>query len=402
MNKRLIVSLLTFLVVIGFITYFQSTSSGFSYFQQQNSCKYEAEFNVYVFGLPESKNWSDDERNQKLQAYCKTKSQAAKLNSQVKASLNTKSEDLERHDDNEYSLISPEEFKSSHHNLELPADIIAKINNNIKANSHLQSQLGASTVKSLDWRQSNIVSPVKNQGSCGSCWSFATIATIESRYAMKNKKFATFSEQQIVDCSTQNHGCNGGWPEKALNYVYQNGGIDYSSNYPYTGYDGYCRANQKAFKIDSFQSLYGTTVATLEATLIKQGPLAVFVDANNWQSYRGGIFSSCNTGPQYMDHCVTLVGFTSDYWLIKNSWGTNWGEQGYIRVSKNGGCGILNTVSYPIINDVSPPGPNPDPTPTPTPTCQDSDSRCPGWASAGECTNNPNYMLSKIFPSFHN
>ena len=157
-------------------------------------------------------------------------------------------------------------------------------------------------------------------------------------------------------------------------------------------------------RIDSYGSLLSTNVATLEYALYTHGPLSVMVDAGNWQSYKGGIMYNCGTN---LNHVVLLVGYTPDSWIIKNSWGTNWGESGFVRVNKNSGCGVLLYVYWPLVNGFNPspnpnPNPNPNPGPTPDPTCNDSNQSCAYWAQNGECSKNPNYMKSNFVFFFSN
>jgi C1A family cysteine protease len=190
------------------------------------------------------------------------------------------------------------------------------------------------------------MNPVRDQGQCGSCWSFAAIATLEGRYAVKKGSKVQLSEQQLVDCDTASNGCGGGWSSKALQYIQRVGGSQSRASYPYTGRDGSCRFNagQVAAKVS------GVSGVANAKTSIAGGPLAVYVQAAGaFMSYGGGIFNGvCG---QY-DHAVTLVGFgvsgSTEYWIIRNSWGTGWGEAGHIRVQINGNC-RLTFDSFPTV-----------------------------------------------------
>ena len=181
-----------------------------------------------------------------------------------------------------------------------------------------------------------MVSGVKNQGQCGSCWAFSATGVMES-WARKKGQSVNLSEQQLVDCSKSygNHGCNGGWPSSALKYVIAKG-IASQSEYPYTARDGSCRKDGGSFRISGQSSASGCSGLQ---NAIQSGPVSVTVDANNWSSYRSGVFSNCGKS---IDHAVLLVGIVSGNWKIKNSWGTSWGESGYIRLASSNTCGVCS------------------------------------------------------------
>jgi C1A family cysteine protease len=189
----------------------------------------------------------------------------------------------------------------------------------------------------VDWR--GYMNPVRDQGQCGSCWAFASVATTEGRYAIKHggSKVA-LSEQQLVDCSRSvgNQGCNGGWASKALQWL-QSNGANARSAYPYTARDGSCK---KGLAVAA--RITGVSGVSNAKNAIAGGPVAVYVQAQSgFMSYGGGIFNGvCG---QY-DHAVTAVGWgtsgNTEYWIIRNSWGSGWGEAGHIRVQINGNCRI--------------------------------------------------------------
>ena len=196
----------------------------------------------------------------------------------------------------------------------------------------------------VDWRSK--MNAVKNQGQCGSCWSFAATATIEGRYAIKKGSKVVLSEQQMVDCATACNGCSGGWASRALQYVQSAGGQMSSASYPYRGVKGACRFSSSSVQA-KVSAVYG--IADAKAALAS-GPIAVYLDAGSaFQSYGGGIFNGyCG---QY-NHAVTAVGWgstgASEYWIIRNSWGSSWGEAGHIRIAINGSCRITFD-SYPLV-----------------------------------------------------
>lgn len=188
----------------------------------------------------------------------------------------------------------------------------------------------------IDWSAKGMVTPVKNQGQCGSCWAFSATGVME---AVQKQKGSTvnLSEQQLVDCSRAqgNQGCNGGWPHSALDYVKANG-IAATSEYPYVARDQTCKKNGGSFKISGYSSASGCS-GIMNA--LSSSSVSVTVDATNWSAYRSGAFSNCKTS---INHAVLLVGSVGGAWKIKNSWGTSWGESGFIRLAGSGTntCGV--------------------------------------------------------------
>merc|ERR1719245_152673 len=195
----------------------------------------------------------------------------------------------------------------------------------------------------VDWRDTAIT-PIKDQGQCGSCWAFSTTGGMEGAGYIAHKKVVSLSEQSLVDCSGSygNQGCNGGLMDNAFKYIKAKG-IPTESSYPYTAKDGTCKSYTSETKLSSF-----TDVSNLEDA-IKLQPISFAVDASRWSSYRGGVYEC--SGRVSLDHGVLLVGSFSDYWVVKNSWVTSWGENGFIQLSKESGkdCGITEAASYPTI-----------------------------------------------------
>lgn len=194
-------------------------------------------------------------------------------------------------------------------------------------------------LQNKDWKTS--MNGVRNQGSCGSCWSFAAVATQEAAHKIHQGTGLQLSEQDLVDCSKSygNQGCNGGWYHYAWNYVKANG-ISTLSAYPYAGREQACKSVSRGHKVSGYNSISASTGAI--ETEINKHPVAVAVDATNWSSYKSGIFSNCATS---INHAVVAVGYVSgSHWLIRNSWGTGWGESGYMRLKTGNTCGVQSNV----------------------------------------------------------
>lgn len=253
---------------------------------------------------------------------------------------------------NQFSDLSVEEFKAKYTGLKksniqrLPADIAIK-----------GDQPNPAPSGTVDWVSAGAVTPVKNQGQCGSCWAFSTTGALEGLNWIHNKPatIASYSEQQLVDCSWAfgNQGCNGGLMQDAFKYVMKNG-ITTEANYPYVARDQACKSKSGVFQIKSYKNVPKRSSAGL-AQANQLQPVSISIDAENIMKYTSGIYSNPACG-ESLDHGVLLVGYTPQYWHVKNSWGTSWGEQGYIRFSTDavpdlvgGICGILLDASYPTI-----------------------------------------------------
>jgi len=194
----------------------------------------------------------------------------------------------------------------------------------------------------FDWREMDVVTPVKDQGKCGSCWAFAVTENIESVWMiakkLKGSQMPPLSPQQIVDCDKDDDGCGGGSPRTAFDYVQHVGGLEQVKDYPYRAKDEQCHFK----KADVFAQITGWKYATtnhneakLKHNLVQESPLSICVDAEAWQDYESGVMTAkqccheCN-----LDHCVQLIGYDSNatipYYIVRNSWGTDWGMKGYI------------------------------------------------------------------------
>ncbi|KAG5543513.1 hypothetical protein RHGRI_016295 [Rhododendron griersonianum] len=249
---------------------------------------------------------------------------------------------------------------------------------------------GESLPDAVDWREKGAVVDVKDQGSCGSCWAFSTIAAVEGVNQIVTGDLISLSEQELVECdNTYNEGCDGGLMDYAFEFIINNGGIDSEADYPYNARDGKCdlsRKNAKVVTIDSYEDVPANDEKALQKAVASQ-PVSVAIEAGGmtFQFYESGVYTGkCGTA---LDHGVTAVGYGTEdgagYWIVKNSWGSSWGESGYIRMERStagltGKCGIAMEASYPIKTGLNPPNPGPSPpSPITPPTVCDDNYACP-------------------------
>jgi C1A family cysteine protease len=207
---------------------------------------------------------------------------------------------------------------------------------------------------------------VKDQGICGSCWTFGTVGTLEGSYFLKYNKLVKFSEQELVDCVWPygSIGCNGGEDWRAYSWIMSNGGLATADSYgPYLMADDFCRATSSSvnrqLKLSGYVNVSINDETALMDALVNHGPISVAIDASHssLSFYSSGVYyePECKNGPNDLDHAVLLVGYGTDatggdYWIIKNSWSTHWGDQGYVKMSrKNNNCGVETSPTYAII-----------------------------------------------------
>lgn len=215
--------------------------------------------------------------------------------------------------------------------------------------------------KRVDWRSKGYVTPVKNQGSCGSCWAFSSTGALEGQTFKMTGKLISLSEQNLVDCSTSqgNSGCSGGWMENAFLYVHDNDGIDTEVGYPYTGKDDPCayKLKYKATNCTNYYFVDQGNERALAQAVARNGPVSVAIDAthSSFQFYHSGIYYEPECQTELMSHAVLVVGYgrihKMNYWIVKNSYGVDWGNQGYILMSKDrsNNCGIATHAVFPVI-----------------------------------------------------
>ncbi|CAH8491431.1 unnamed protein product [Schistosoma curassoni] len=210
-----------------------------------------------------------------------------------------------------------------------------------------------------DWRDYGLVTSVKDQGMCGSCWAFSTTGAIEGQFIKKYKKSINLSEQQLIDCSYSfgNHGCHGGTMDQSFNYL-KKYPIESEKNYPYQGVESSCHfhLSKGIIKIKKFIDLPTKNEKILQKAVYHYGPISVAIDASlDFAFYKSGIYESKYCSSSLLNHAVLVVGYgteyNKDYWLIKNSWGDKWGMNGYIKLRRNkhNMCGIATNASFPLL-----------------------------------------------------
>eukprot|EP01120_Amphizonella_sp_Union-15-10_P006344 TRINITY_DN201_c0_g1_i11.p1 TRINITY_DN201_c0_g1~~TRINITY_DN201_c0_g1_i11.p1 ORF type:complete len:325 (+),score=71.79 TRINITY_DN201_c0_g1_i11:69-1043(+) len=254
---------------------------------------------------------------------------------------------------NKFADLSIEEFSSIYNGLKLNKQYDAS-----KLSTNTQMPVGAPA--SWDWRNQGVVTGVKNQGQCGSCWSFSATGSTEGAHAIAGKGLVSLSEQNLVDCSTAqgNQGCNGGLMDQAFQYIISNNGIDTEASYPYTATGpNQCQFNPAnvGATLSSYQDCPSGDEGSL-VSFVYSNPTSVAIDASHssFQFYSGGVYNEPACSSTQLDHGVLAVGYgtsSSDYWIVKNSWGTDWGLAGYILMSRNNGnnCGIATSASIPKV-----------------------------------------------------
>lgn len=311
--------------------------------------RFSAEAAEHLFNdwmIAHKKSYSEEEAKMRFNIFHTHLEFVAKHNEEAANGLQTYTVAL-----NQFAATSPEEFREL---LGFHAEL---------KESYEPVHLNGSIPASVDWRQKGAVTPVQNQGQCGSCWAFSATGALEGANFIKTGKLVQLSVQQLLDCDDkgQDQGCNGGLMDNAFDYVQQNGGIDSADDFKYLARRSFffrCPASKSGKHVGTCSG-HTDVPANDEQQLalaVSQQPVSVAIEADQpgFQLYASGVFSAdCGTN---LDHGVLAVGYGSDngqdYWIVKNSWGASWGENGYIRMARNvaqtgGQCGIAMSASYP-------------------------------------------------------
>jgi len=252
---------------------------------------------------------------------------------------------------NKFADLSSSEFAAIYNGFKMPTTI-----------DNTQPMIVESEVAlpdSKDWRKSGAVTNIKNQGQCGSCWSFSTTGSVEGCHQLATGTLTSLSEKNLMDCSWKdgNQGCNGGLMTSAMKYIVDNGGIDTESSYPYSPVSSHnCRysASNKGSTLSTYTNVQSGSETSLQNS-VNKGPTSVAIDASHssFQFYSSGVYYEPSCSASRLDHGVLSIGWgvdgSKDYWIVKNSWGTDWGQEGYIWMSRNrnNNCGIATMATLP-------------------------------------------------------
>jgi len=252
---------------------------------------------------------------------------------------------------NKFADLTNQEFANMYNGLRVPEGYVHQ--------GTLQADTTVTLPDTWDWRKQGAVTGVKNQGQCGSCWSFSTTGSVEGCHFLTSGKLVSLSEQNIMDCSWNNgnQGCNGGLMTQAMDYIISNKGVDTEASYPYTAQSS-TTCNYQVANKGSSETAYTNVASGDEGALqtsVHKGPTSVAIDASHssFQFYSSGVYNEPACSSSQLDHGVLAIGWGTDsgsaYWLVKNSWGTDWGMSGYIEMSRNANnqCGIATMATLP-------------------------------------------------------
>lgn len=256
---------------------------------------------------------------------------------------------------NEYADMEHQEFISAMNGFRAPNT--AAVNG-----SNWLPPINVVAPLSVDWRNKGFVTRVKDQKQCGSCWAFSTTGSLEGQHKRKTGQLVALSEQNLVDCSGPqgNKGCDGGSMGQAFEYIIGNKGIDTEQSYPYQGKElGVCKFSRASVgaTCTGYVLLPPGNEASLMLAVATVGPVSVAIDSSqkSFFTYKSGVYNEPNCSPIKLNHAVLVIGYGTenglDYWLVKNSWGPTWGNQGYIKMirNKNNQCGIATYASFPLV-----------------------------------------------------
>jgi len=254
---------------------------------------------------------------------------------------------------NKFADLTKQEFKA-----QMTGKAFVETNQDLVRERTTEPEAVGALPVAIDWRVKGAVTPVKDQGQCGSCWTFSTTGVIEGFNFIQTGNLVSLSEQQIVDCDTDtNQGCDGGWPYLAVEYAGQNG-LELESDYPYTAEDGDCKYSKKKAQsvVGNYSFVTANSTVSLKTALVDQ-PVSVLIEADEdtFQLYSSGVIKSGCGGT--IDHAVLAVGYTrvgvTEAFIVKNSWGASWGQNGYVYISTNqkanDGLGVCGILTQPVI-----------------------------------------------------
>jgi len=251
---------------------------------------------------------------------------------------------------NEFADMTNQEFVKKYNNLVMPSEV--------QDEPEPEEVDISSLPAAVDWRKKGYVTPVKNQAQCGSCWAFSAVVSMEGAHFKKTGKLVSLSEQNLVDCVREDYGCSGGLPYDGIGYAIINHGIDTERSYPYTARDGYChyKDSNVGATFTGVKRIPRGYEMQLQKAIAEVGPVSVAIDAAHYsfQLYHSGVYNEPRCSSQMLDHGVAAVGYGTengqDYYIVKNSWGSGWGEGGYIKMQRNHNnkCGIATMACYAV------------------------------------------------------
>jgi C1A family cysteine protease len=304
------------------------------------------------------RDYTEEEREQKFYVFVENVEMIAQKNEELR-----KLGKDEVHGITKFSDMTVEEFQNKMLN--------HKMANPVNVSWPVAQPTKKATSSAFDWRDSEVVTSVKNQMYCGSCWAFSAVETVESQYAINGGDLTELSPQAVVSCDTSDSGCSGGWYYTAwMDYMEPNGGLPTEESYPYNTATEYGSAtdcdsdlgtdvvsgtapSSYAWATDECTSIFCNSQDedTLKDNLVSYGPISIACDASDWSSYSSGVLTSdsCSSSSLKLDHAIQVVGYTTDdstlgdYWIVRNSWGDDWGYDGYIYLAMNENtCGIAD------------------------------------------------------------
>ena len=255
---------------------------------------------------------------------------------------------------NAFADMTVEEFSKTYNGYRPSSDRSFSSSNRTR----LYTPSGAKLPATVDWRDKGIVTGIKNQGKCGSCWAFSATGSLEGQHANKTGHLVSLSEQNLVDCEREDDGCKGGTMIHAFEYIKKNGGIDTEESYPYVAKNEKChfKKDDVGATVTGYVKIKKESCQDLKDAVANVGPISVAMDASHisFQLYNKGIYDPKKCSKTKLDHGVLVVGYGSEngveYWIVKNSWGRSWGMEGYFKIASKGDeCGLCTSASYPTV-----------------------------------------------------